>query len=136
MGCTGNMRVAVVALLIFGANGAPAPDKPLQSAAGGYGAPASCPLQRVEVATGYGCQESEECETKYEENCSTSYDKQCKTEYDTKCEQKYDTKCETKYESQCSTEYDTKYDTVYDDKCETKYDEKCETRYETIYEKM
>merc|ERR1712083_837076 len=120
-----NMRLAVAVLLLGGAWAAPTPDKPVES----YGAPAApaCPLQRVEVATGYGCEEGQECETKYEEKCSTSYDQQCETKYDTKCEQKYETvydeKCETEYEEKC----ETKYDTTYEKKCETKYDTKYDT---------
>ena len=62
---------------------APAPDK---SPAALYGAPAprDCPLQRVEAATGYGCQESQECDTQYEEKCSTEYERQCATTYEDK----------------------------------------------------
>ena len=49
------------------------PDKLPQSAAQGYGDPrAVCPLQIVEKTTGYGCKESQECKTEYEEKCSTS----------------------------------------------------------------
>merc|ERR1712007_87586 len=110
-----NMRLAVAVLLIGGAWAAPTPDKPVES----YGAPAApaCPLQRVEVATGYGCEEGQECETKYEEKCSTSYDQQCETKYD----QKYETKCETKYEDKCETQYSTECETLYEQQCKTEY---------------
>ena len=92
------------ALLVVGSWAAPTPD---QSPAALYGAPPrDCPLQRVAVATGYGCEESQECTTQYEEKCSTEYDRQCRTEYDNKCS--------TSYESQCTT--------VEDQKCETGYE--------------
>merc|ERR1712083_770237 len=120
-----NMRLAVAVLLLGGAWAAPTPDKPVES----YGAPAApaCPLQRGEGATGYGCEEGQECETKYEEKCSTSYDQQCETKYDQKCETKYENKCETQYSTECETLYEQKCKTEYDTKCETKYDTKCET---------
>ena len=68
----------------------PLPDKPPQSAAGGYGSPAqpSCTLQRVEQPTGYGCQQDQECSTSYEQECSTSYEQQCENVYEEKCETK------------------------------------------------
>merc|ERR1719211_637838 len=109
------MRLAAVALLLaVGCGAAPAPDKSVPAAL--YGAPAApaCPLQRVEAATGYGCEESEECSTQYEEKCETEYQQECSTSYEQKCSTEYDTKCETKY------------DTVYEDSCVTKYD--------TVYE--
>ena len=67
---------------------APAADK---SPAALYGAPSApvCPLTRVEKATGYNCQESQDCQTQYEEKCSTEYLSECNTVYDTKCESKY-----------------------------------------------
>ena len=66
---------------------APTPD---QSPAPLYGAPAprDCPLQRVEAATGYGCEESQECETVYEEKCETEYEQECETTYSDKVSEK------------------------------------------------
>merc|ERR1719361_1259186 len=108
------MRVAVVALLLVGTWAAPAPDK---SPAALYGAPAprDCPLQRVEAATGDGCQESQECDTQYEEKCSTVEDEKCESVYESQCQTVYDDKCNTVYDDKCETVYNT----VYDDKCDT-----------------
>merc|ERR1719266_663509 len=120
------MRIALVALLAVGSWAAPAADK---SPAPLYGAPAapSCPLKVVEVSTGYGCQESQECETKYDEKCETEYEQQCETKYEQQCATKYESVCNTVYEDKCETGYETKCSTVYNDKCHNK----CETGYET-----
>ena len=90
----------------MGSWAAPRPDKSPAAALYGAPAPRDCPLQRVEVATGYGCEESQECNTQYDEKCSTEYERQCRTEYENKCS--------TSYESQCTT--------VEDEKCETGYE--------------
>merc|ERR1712106_1012722 len=93
----GMMRLGIAVILISGALGAPAPDKPAAAAAGGYGAPSgpSCTLQRVEQPTGYGCQQDQECSTSYEEQCSTEYDNQCEPKCEQQCQTEYDTQCET-----------------------------------------
>merc|ERR1719361_2705748 len=99
------MRVVVVALLIVGSWAAPRPDKTPAAALYGAPAPRDCPLQRVEVATGYGCEESQDCQTEYEEKCSTQSAQECQTTYADQCETLYDDK------------WETVYNTVYDDKC-------------------
>ena len=102
---------------------APRPDK---TPAALYGAPAprDCPLQRVEVATGYGCEESQDCTTEYEEKCSTQYEQQCETLYSEQCSTAYESECVTVEDEKCETGYESQCSTVYDDKCETVYDDK------------
>merc|ERR1712061_954654 len=141
------MRILSLVFFVGGAIAAPAADKPAPFVHFGgptsgtpstqtYQSPSTpaCPLQRVAVPTGYGCQEDQECTTSYENECKTSYEQECKTKNEQRCETKYEDKCETKYEDQCSTEYKQECETKYDTQCETKYDtvyeDKCETKYE------
>ena len=88
---------------MVGAWAAPRPDKTPAAALYGAPAPRDCPLQRVEAATGYGCQEGQECSTHYEEKCSTEYEKKCETSYETVYNKECKTVVDTKYVKDCQT---------------------------------